>query len=171
MSRYGQIIGDRGRLPEFFSVEDGKSSKLTETEDWPTVHWELKRKHMTLVIVWEEYIAADSGGYNYSRFVGSIAALNGSCRRRCSRCMWPASGCSSIMPAMGFLSPSTGYPSWRAAMTTITADQLTRSDCLYPTVDGLPGDEQCREQPPAILACEVLEVRVVHPPLTHAFIG
>jgi hypothetical protein len=36
--------------------------------DWPTVHWELKRKHVTLVIVWDEYIAANPGGYSYSRF-------------------------------------------------------------------------------------------------------
>jgi transposase len=31
--------------------------------DWPTVHRELKRKHVTLVIVWDEYIAANPGGW------------------------------------------------------------------------------------------------------------
>jgi transposase len=36
--------------------------------DWPTVHRELKRKHVTLLIVWDEYIAANPGGYSYSRF-------------------------------------------------------------------------------------------------------
>src|SRR3982075_2608087 len=36
--------------------------------DWLTVHRELKRKHVTLVIVWDEYIAANPGGYSYSRF-------------------------------------------------------------------------------------------------------
>src|ERR1700741_2103769 len=36
--------------------------------DWPTVHRELKRKHVTLVIVWDEYVAANPGGYSYSRF-------------------------------------------------------------------------------------------------------
>jgi len=35
---------------------------------WPTVHRELKRKHVTLVIAWDEYIAANPGGYSYSRF-------------------------------------------------------------------------------------------------------
>src|SRR4051794_40781723 len=29
---------------------------------------ELKRKHVALVIVWDEYIAANPGGYSYSRF-------------------------------------------------------------------------------------------------------
>ena len=36
--------------------------------DWPGVHRELKRKHVTLLIVWDEYIAANPGGYSYSRF-------------------------------------------------------------------------------------------------------
>src|SRR3979411_1953203 len=36
--------------------------------DWPTVHRELKRKHVTLVIVWDEYIAANPGGDSCSRF-------------------------------------------------------------------------------------------------------
>src|ERR1700716_4047369 len=36
--------------------------------DWLTVHRELKRKHVTLVIVWDEYIATNPGGYSYSRF-------------------------------------------------------------------------------------------------------
>src|ERR1700681_2114372 len=36
--------------------------------DWPAVHRELKRKHVTLLIVWDEYIAANPCGYSYSRF-------------------------------------------------------------------------------------------------------
>jgi transposase len=32
------------------------------------VHRELKRKHVTLVILWDEYAAANPGGYSYSRF-------------------------------------------------------------------------------------------------------
>jgi len=36
--------------------------------DWASVHRELKRKHVTLLILWDEYIAADPGGYSYSRF-------------------------------------------------------------------------------------------------------
>src|SRR6202789_655681 len=35
---------------------------------WPAVHRELKRKHVTLLIVWDEYIAANPCGYSYSRF-------------------------------------------------------------------------------------------------------
>jgi transposase len=36
--------------------------------DWTVIHRELKRKHVTLAILWEEYIAAHADGYRYSRF-------------------------------------------------------------------------------------------------------
>ena len=36
--------------------------------DWADVHRELKRKHVTLLVLWDEYIAVNPGGYSYSRF-------------------------------------------------------------------------------------------------------
>jgi transposase len=36
--------------------------------DWPMVHRELKRKHVTLSILWDEYIEEYPDGYRYSRF-------------------------------------------------------------------------------------------------------
>jgi len=36
--------------------------------DWATVHRELKRKHVTLQILWDEYIEQNPDGYRYSRF-------------------------------------------------------------------------------------------------------
>src|SRR5580658_3949780 len=36
--------------------------------DWAAVHREMRRKHVTLLIVWDEYIAENPGGYSYSRF-------------------------------------------------------------------------------------------------------
>src|SRR6266404_114669 len=36
--------------------------------DWAIVHRELKRKHVTLSILWDEYIEQHPGGYRYSRF-------------------------------------------------------------------------------------------------------
>src|SRR5882724_11181296 len=36
--------------------------------DWAMVHRELKRKHVTLAILWEEYIERHPEGYRYSRF-------------------------------------------------------------------------------------------------------
>lgn len=40
--------------------------KLPEP-DWAVLARELKRKHVTLQVLWEEYIAAHPDGYRYSR--------------------------------------------------------------------------------------------------------
>jgi transposase len=45
-----------------------RGHRRVEEPDWASVHRELKGKHVTLVILWDEYIAANSGGYSYSRF-------------------------------------------------------------------------------------------------------
>jgi transposase len=36
--------------------------------DWVNIHRELKRKHVTLSILWDEYIERNPEGYRYSRF-------------------------------------------------------------------------------------------------------
>jgi transposase len=36
--------------------------------DWAALNREMKRKHVTLQILWDEYIEANPGGYRYSRF-------------------------------------------------------------------------------------------------------
>lgn len=36
--------------------------------DWADLHRALRRKHVTLSILWDEYIAVHPGGYRYSRF-------------------------------------------------------------------------------------------------------
>src|SRR5260370_27275562 len=36
--------------------------------DWARIHRELKRKHVTLAILWEEYSERHPQGYRYSRF-------------------------------------------------------------------------------------------------------
>src|SRR5215472_3512870 len=36
--------------------------------DWASIHRELKRKHVTLSILWDEYIEHNPQGYRYSRF-------------------------------------------------------------------------------------------------------
>lgn len=36
--------------------------------DWPAVHQELRRKGMTLMLLWQEYKAQHPDGYQYSRF-------------------------------------------------------------------------------------------------------
>src|SRR5438045_8785050 len=36
--------------------------------DWAGIHRELKRKHVTLTMLWDEYIEGCPEGYRYSRF-------------------------------------------------------------------------------------------------------
>lgn len=46
-----------------------KSGRRRRPEpDWSVVHRELKRKHVTLQVLWEEYAAEHPDGYRYSRF-------------------------------------------------------------------------------------------------------
>ena len=45
--------------------------------DWAWMHRELKRKHVTLAILWDEYIAAVPDGYRYSRFCELYRAWEG----------------------------------------------------------------------------------------------
>lgn len=45
--------------------------------DWAVVHRELKRKHVTLSILWDEYIERHPDGYRYSRFCELYRAWEG----------------------------------------------------------------------------------------------
>jgi transposase len=47
----------------------GKQGHRRQAEpDWAAIHRELKRKHVTLSILWDEYIERHPDGYRYSRF-------------------------------------------------------------------------------------------------------
>jgi transposase len=46
--------------------------------DWAGIHRELKRKHVTLSILWDEYIERHPDGYRYSRFCELYRVWEGS---------------------------------------------------------------------------------------------
>ncbi len=48
--------------------------------DWALTHRELKRKHVTLSILWDEYIEQHPDGYRYSRYCELYRAWRASCR-------------------------------------------------------------------------------------------
>ena len=52
----------------YASRRSKRGHRRIEEPDWAGVHRELKRKHVTLLILWDEYVAANPGGYSYSRF-------------------------------------------------------------------------------------------------------
>ena len=63
----------------YASRRSKRGHRRIEEPDWASVHRELKRKHVTLLILWDEYIVANPGGYSYSRFCEPIDPS----RRRC----------------------------------------------------------------------------------------
>jgi transposase len=52
-----------------------RGHRLHNEPDWPAIHKELRRKHVTMLIVWDEYIAENPGGYSYSRFCQLYSAF------------------------------------------------------------------------------------------------
>jgi transposase len=54
---------------KLFSDAGTKQGHRRQVEpDWASVHRELKRKHVTLSVLWDEYIERNPEGYRYSRF-------------------------------------------------------------------------------------------------------
>ncbi|MFH1739858.1 MAG: IS21 family transposase, partial [bacterium] len=51
-----------------FPVREGREARGCPLPDWAEVHRELKRKGVTLSLLWMEYKAQHPGGYQYSRF-------------------------------------------------------------------------------------------------------
>src|SRR6266404_429135 len=52
----------------FTAVGKKQGHRRRAEPDWAAVHRELKRKHVTLQILWDEYIERHPEGYRYSRF-------------------------------------------------------------------------------------------------------
>lgn len=50
-----------------FSCSDDQSAARPEP-DWPWVHTELRRKHVTLALLWQEYKEQHPDGYQYTQF-------------------------------------------------------------------------------------------------------
>jgi hypothetical protein len=67
--------------------------------DWRKIHAEMKRRSVTLVLLWQEYRAEQADGMDTA--ASAISTANGArpSRRRCARRTRPGRGCSWIMPA------------------------------------------------------------------------
>ena len=65
----GEDIGDAALEAALYHPAGTKTGHRRSPEpDWAQVHREMKRKHVTLQIIWDEYIALHRDGYRYSRF-------------------------------------------------------------------------------------------------------
>ena len=74
---------DDGQLARlFYPAADTSTSSHLQIPDWPTVHQELKRPHMTKQLAWEEYTQQyPNRSLSYSRFCHRYKAWVGKQRR------------------------------------------------------------------------------------------
>lgn len=65
----GEDISDATLEAALYKAAGTKTGHRRSAEpDWAQVHHELKRKHVTLQILWDEYIGLHPDGYRYSRY-------------------------------------------------------------------------------------------------------
>jgi transposase len=75
--RRAEVIGLTWPLPQLFDdgelerrlfTASGEAQPERPAPDWAKLHEELKRRSVTLVLLWQEYRAEHPDGYGYSRF-------------------------------------------------------------------------------------------------------
>lgn len=74
----GEELDDEKLEKILFISGGGLPSTGRQLPDWSKVHKELKRKGVTLTLLWQEYRADQPDGYNYSRFCDYYRAWLGS---------------------------------------------------------------------------------------------
>jgi len=62
------VITDTDLEHRLYPHEPGASARPIPQPDWAYVHRELRRKGVTLALLWEEYRAVRPDGYGYSRY-------------------------------------------------------------------------------------------------------
>ena len=79
-------LGDEALEAALYAERRSKQGhRRLEEPDWTAVHRELKRKHVTLLVLRDEYIAANPGGYSYSRYCELYRALEQTLSAHASR--------------------------------------------------------------------------------------
>ena len=63
-----EALTDAALEAMLFQPVGGATRRVHAQPDWPAIHRELRRKDVTLALLWEEYRAAHPEGYGYSRF-------------------------------------------------------------------------------------------------------
>jgi len=71
-------LDDGGLERRLFTPPTFDPAPTRPLPDWGYIHRELKRRSVTLLLLWEEYRAAHADGYGYSRFCDLYRAWRGS---------------------------------------------------------------------------------------------
>src|ERR1700722_11553042 len=112
-------LSDEGLEAALYANRRSKRGHRRHAEpDWPAVHRELKRKHVTLLIVWGEYIAAPPGRPKQLRDAAD--------RRASAKVGWPQRLATKPVATIGRSSTSgrrvcSRTSRWPAAMDAIPA--------------------------------------------------
>jgi transposase len=61
-------LDDDGALTALLFPDEKKPQRSRPEPDWARVHVELRKKHVTKQLLWEEYKSEQPGGYQYSQF-------------------------------------------------------------------------------------------------------
>lgn len=61
-------LDDDAALTRLLFPDEGQSKDGRPEPDWASVHLELRRKHVTKQLIWEEYKSEQTEGYQYSQF-------------------------------------------------------------------------------------------------------
>jgi transposase len=74
-------LSDRDLEAALFPPPPAVAAAQRAVPEWPAVHQELRRKGVTLFLLWQEYKAACPEGFQYSWFCGHYLAWRGRCDR------------------------------------------------------------------------------------------
>jgi hypothetical protein len=85
----------------FAPTEAGSSAARTDP-DWSHIHAEMKRRGVTLALLWQSIEASTPKATPTAGSASGTATGASASRRRCARRLWPARSCSSI----GLATPS-----------------------------------------------------------------
>jgi transposase len=70
-------LDDEGLEARLFPHEHQPARRCPAEPDWALIHLELKKKHVTLILVWQEYREQHADGLQYSRFCERYRAWAG----------------------------------------------------------------------------------------------
>src|SRR5436190_10414705 len=92
-------IDDAELERRLFPPADTASFTARSEPDWSHIHAELKRRGVTLALLWQEHRAEHARGYAYSWFCERYSDWRKCARRRCAKRILPARSRSPTGPA------------------------------------------------------------------------
>jgi AcrR family transcriptional regulator len=94
-----EALTDAALEAMLFQPMGGATRRVHAQPDWPTIHRELRRKDVTLALLWRSTARCIPTATATAGSAISIGAGRAGSRRPCASTTSPASGCSSITPA------------------------------------------------------------------------